>query len=400
MKIAQINAMSSGISTGRTTFELAKGLEAAGHTSRVFYAYGQNPGGYAICIGNTLDRKLHALLSRLTGLQGYFSHLTTARLIRLLKKDSPDVVHLRNLHSNYINLRMLLRYLAKSDTPTVITLHDCWPFTGKCVHYVDAGCSKWQESCGRCPVLHLDQINPTYFFDTTRKCIKDKKKWFSAIPRLAVVGVSKWVTQEAGNGSIFADRKLVTIYNWIDFSVFHPRVSDLRQKHNLENQFVILAVASVFDRTKGLSEMTEIAARMPENWTMIAIGRITCPLHENIIHIPLTDDINMLAEYYSMADVCLNVTLFETFGKVTAESLSCGTPVIVYRNTASPELVEDGCGEIVEQETGVQGVMEALQKVEKGGKQSYTDACLRKAQKQFRREVGIAAHIELYEQLI
>ena len=125
MKIAQINAVCGIASTGRTSVELAQGLEAKGHSSHVFYSYGKNTYPHATRIGNTLNRKLHAVFSRLTGLQGYFSTLPTLRLIQQLKRYQPDVVHLRNLHSNYIHLGKLLKYLAKSDTPTVITLHDC-----------------------------------------------------------------------------------------------------------------------------------------------------------------------------------------------------------------------------------------------------------------------------------
>ena len=400
MKVAQINAVCGIASTGRTSVELALGLEERGHSSHVFYSYGKNTYPHASRIGNTLDRKLHAVLSRLTGLQGYFSYLPTQRLIRQLKRYQPDVVHLRNLHSNYIHLGALLKYLSKADIPTVITLHDCWFYTGKCTYYVSADCKKWQEQCGSCPLLHIDTVNPTFFFDTTRKCLADKKKWLSAIPRLAVVGVSQWVTQEVSNGSILADRKPVTIYNWIDFDTFHPRESDLRKKLALENRFVILVVASTISQIKCLNEIKAIAANMPENWAIVAIGETTEPLPENVIHIPQTSNAGTLAEYYSMADVCLNTTLYETFGKVTVESMCCGTPVVVYRNTASPELVEDGCGEIVEQALGMGAVMGALQKVEAAGKERYTNICLEKAHQRFSKDHGVDAYIALYEQLI
>lgn len=400
MKVAQINAVCGIASTGRTCVELADGLEAKGHSSHVFYSYGKNTHPHATRIGNTLDRKLHAVLSRLTGLQGYFSYFPTLRLIRQLKKYSPDVVHLRNLHSNYIHLGKLLGYLAKADIPTVITLHDCWFYTGKCVYYVSADCHKWQNKCGSCPLLHIDNVNPTFFFDTTRKCLADKKKWLAAIPRLAVVGVSQWVTQEAANGSILADRNPVTIYNWIDFDIFHPRESDLRKKHHLENRFVILVVAATISNIKCLREIQAIARQMPDHWAIVAIGQSETPLPDNVIHIPGTDNTIMLAEYYSMADVCLNTTLYETFGKVTVESMCCGTPVVVYRNTASPELVEDGCGEIVEQEKGMEGVLDALRKVEAAGKQHYTATCLSRAQQRFSKETGVEAYIQLYEKLI
>lgn len=400
MKIVQINAICCGESTGRTTLELVEGLESAGHECRVYYSYGSNPNDYAIRIGSTVDRKLHAVLSRITGLQGYFSHLATARLIRQLRKYHPDVVHLRNLHANYINLRMLLRYLAKSDTATVLTLHDCWFFTGKCPYYVSAGCTRWQQQCGNCPLVFTDKENPTFFFDTTKKCLADKKKWFSAIPRLAVVGVSKWVTQEVRNGSILADRKLATIYNWIDFSIFQPRPSDLRKELGLENRFVILVVAFAFSKKKCLDEINAISAQMPENWAIVAIGKAPTPLPENVIHIPPVKDTARLAEYYSMADVCLNTTLYETFGKVTVESMCCGTPVVVYNNTASPELVEEGCGEIVEQKLGAAAIMDALKKVEATGKESYSAKCIEKAHARFSRDVGVSSYIELYQQLV
>lgn len=71
--------------------------------------------------------KFHALASRVTGLQGYFSPVSTANLIKLIHSYEPDVVHLRNLHSNYLNLNVLFRFLASKDIPTVVTLHDCWP---------------------------------------------------------------------------------------------------------------------------------------------------------------------------------------------------------------------------------------------------------------------------------
>lgn len=73
-----------------------------------------------------MDHKLHALLSRITGRQACFSYLATRRLLRELDRINPDAVILRNLHGNYINLPVLLRYLAKKDIVTIPVMHDCW----------------------------------------------------------------------------------------------------------------------------------------------------------------------------------------------------------------------------------------------------------------------------------
>ena len=342
MKVLQINETCGTGSIGRTTYELAVELEKRGHECLGAYSQGEPRFHNSVRIGGDLDHKAHAVLSRVTGQQGYFSHLATRRFLSKMDKFQPDIVHLRNLHSNYINLHMLLKHLAKKDIATVITLHDCWFFTGKCTYYINASCEKWQQHCGNCPLLHIDNINPTFFFDRTEKCLSDKEKWFEAIPRLAVTGVSNWVANEAKK-SIIGNRNPVGIYNWIDLDTFHPRESELRKRHGLEGKFVILVVATNLNRIKGYDEIVWLSERIPENWAIVAIGKETVTLPNNVIHIAHTDDAIQLAEYYSMADVCMNTTKFETFGKVAAEAICCGTPVIVYNNTASPELVDDGC---------------------------------------------------------
>ena len=150
-------------------------MEKRGHQCLVAYSKGKSAFHNSIHIGNDIDHKVHAIMSRITGLQGYFSYLATKKLLAELDAFQPDIVHLRNLHSNYINLHMLLKYLADKDIATVITLHDCWFYTGKCTYYVSAKCNKWQDECGQCPLLHKDNINPTFWFDRTRKCLLDKK---------------------------------------------------------------------------------------------------------------------------------------------------------------------------------------------------------------------------------
>ncbi len=398
MRILQINETCGTGSIGRTTFELAKELEARGHNCLVAYSHDNLGYSNAIQIGSDIDHKVHALCSRISGLQGYYSKNATRKLISKIKEYKPDVIHLRNLHGNYINLHELLSFIASEDIPTVVTLHDCWLFTGKCTYYIPAKCEKWKQECGNCPLLHKDNVNPTFFFDRTKKCINDKKKWFSRIPRLAVVGVSRWVANEASD-SLFAGRKPIAIYNWIDLGTFHPRESELRKKLGMENKFVILCVATNLNRIKGYDEICELQKRMPKNWTIITIGKEVIPLPEGIIHISHTNNAVELAEYYSMADVCMNATKYETFGKVTAEAMCCGTPVVVYNNTASPELVNDGCGIVVEESEGVDGLIAALKEIENNGSRSYRDACLKAANDRFAKRIGVDRYIELYESI-
>ena len=112
MKVVHINAVYKIGSTGRSLMELdedlnANGVESYCACSRVYGC--EN----VYQIGNEMSIKTHALMSRLTGMQGYFSKGNTKKLIDYIDGIAPDVVHLHNLHANYINLPMLLEYLAK-----------------------------------------------------------------------------------------------------------------------------------------------------------------------------------------------------------------------------------------------------------------------------------------------
>ena len=88
-------------------------------------------------IGSFFDHKVHAVLSRITGKQGYFSYISTKKMIKQIKIFKPDLIHLHNLHGNYINLKLLFDYINEESIPTVISLPDCWFFTGTCVYIRD-----------------------------------------------------------------------------------------------------------------------------------------------------------------------------------------------------------------------------------------------------------------------
>ena len=399
MKILQVNATIYTGSIGRNTYELAIALEEIGHESYVAFSSGKDYGLRSYRLGTKFDHKIHALLSRITGLQGYFSRIATKKFLSYIDSIKPDVVHLNNLHSNYINLSILLNYLADHQIPTVITLHDCWFFTGKCPYPIRVNCEKFKSSCGRFPLWKIDRLNPSWFFDTTHKCFMDKKRWFSHIKNLTVIGVSNWVTQVAKQ-SFLEKANVMTIYNWIDLEIFKNRESNFRKKLKLEGKFVLLFVSSYLAEHKGYTVICQLANFLPDNWAIVAIGREVKPLPKSIIHIEHTNDAVELAQYYSMADVCVNCTQYETFGKVTAEAISCGTPVIVYNNTASPELVGEGCGYIVDQKNGISAILEKAEIIQKTGKKQYSNKCRDFALNMFSKEKAVTEHIKLYESMI
>lgn len=377
MKILQINAVYRKLSTGRNVSELNTVFRQLGHEAVAAYSAGsvEDPQTEYL-IGSTMGQKMHALLSRMTGLQGYYSRHATRKLLRYMDTWHPDVVLLNNLHANYIHLPMLLDYLARKDIATVAVLHDCWFYTGKCCHYTVRGCYRWQESCGNCPAKKL--YNASWLFDRTPKMLRDKKKGFTSIPRLGVIAVSDWLLAQAKQAPVFENAVMLErIYNWIDTDTFVPvDTKQLRQELGLQEEKVVLCVAGAWDQTKGLDTVQYVAEHLQEQERMILVGNLPADIQlpERVIAVPKTDSVAKLVALYSLADVFLQPSPEETFGKVSAEALCCGTPVVCFNSTANPELVGPNCGCVVEPGDR-EGVLTAIRSLTAAGKQSFTDAC-------------------------
>lgn len=400
MKVVQINAVYLYSSTGRNTMEMHQSLRSRGIESFVFCTNFYKPDENIFLIGNKIDYKMHALWSRICGLQGYFSCFSTKLLIRQLDKISPDVVVLGNLHANYINIEILLTYLSKKNIATVNVLHDCWSFTGHCCYYTEDGCYKWMTECNNCPILH--KYNRSLFFDNSKKIFYKKKDLFGGISKLAVIGVSQWIANEGKRSPIFTNARIIKhIYNWINLDVFYPReTKTLREKLSLKiDDFVVLGVSQKWSEYKGLGHFISVANKI-NRIKFLMVGEMPdgVQLPSNIISIPPTNSADELAEYYSLGDVFLNFSIQETFGKVTAEALACGTPIIINNATANPELCGDGCGFVIDN-NNEDDIIEAIRTIQKKGKHTYIDKCISFARSNFEKEKGISSYVELFNQL-
>jgi glycosyltransferase involved in cell wall biosynthesis len=401
MKIMQINAVVNIGSTGRTTIELADILKEQGHDYYIVYSekhkYSNNENLYQM--GGSLGKKMHAFLSRMFGLQGYFSTFSTLKLLKYIDKIKPNIITLRNLHGNYINIPILLDYIAKKNIPTVVVLHDCFFYTGRCMHYSSSNCYKWQIGCSNCPRLKKD--NPSWFLDRSKKMYEEKKLAFCKIKNLAVIGVSDWVTDEARK-SFFKSAKIVRrIYNWVHMDTFKPTPSDIRQRLNLENKFVILGVSNSWSREKGLFDFIQLSKYIDDNAVIILIGKMNenLKLPKNIINIENTNNLVELAKYYSCADVFLNLSIEETFGKVTVEAMACGTPSIVYNTTGCTELVAERVGFVVPL-NDVGALQKKILEVRERGKVYYSENCINYVHENFEYRKNAMEYIKLYKELL
>lgn len=393
--ILQINSVYKIASTGRTSYELCQELEKTGEFS-VFTACknAETDPEHAIKIGNEIDYKIHAVLSRISGLPGYYSKKATNELINEIDKLRPDIVHLRNLHSNYINLPILLDYLGKNNIATVITLHDCFSFTGKCVFPSLKNCKAYKQSCGNC--MQLKHGNKSWFFDRTKRMLLDKKHLFESIPRLAVIGVSNWVTNESKGSLLDCAAIRKTIYNWIDLDTFYPR--DIHDK--LSSLPIVLGVASHWEESKGYKDFRKIARELKNQVQVVLVGDIKKDDKiPEIYYYGVERNPEKLAELYSQATVFFNPTKIETFGKVSAEALACGTPVVAYNVAANPEVICSGCGYVVDC-NDIDKAIERIKEIVYTGKKVFETRCVSYVRENFELSKNAKEYADVYKELI
>ncbi|WP_289764600.1 glycosyltransferase [uncultured Duncaniella sp.] len=342
--LLQINVTANWGSTGKIAEDIGKLAIEAGWESWIAYGRG-NPTSASrlIRIGNDFDMKSHALQSRLFDNHGLASKKVTEVFVRKIKEIKPDIIHLHNIHGYYINYPILFDFLKKYGKPVVWTLHDCWPFTGHCAYYSFAKCNLWQTGCHNCP--QLKNYPSSLFIDRSKKNYLDKKNTFLGCENLTIVTVSNWLKRELSE-SFLKEYPSQTIYNGIDVSIFH-------QLHTISNDSskkIILGVASVWDKRKGLDDFISLRKKLPDDYIIMLVGLSNdqiSTLPEGITGIRRTENVEQLVALYNMATVFVNPSIEETMGMTTVEAMACGTPAIVYNSTASPEIVNKDLCKIV-----------------------------------------------------
>lgn len=351
MRIAMINAVGDLLSsTGSICNDLCDEFIKNGNECLLLYGSGSASRKYAIRVSSKIERTLSAIAARVLGIVAHASIFSTLKIIRQLNKFDPEIIHIHNIHSNYINIFIFMRWVAKQEIPVVITLHDCWAYTGKCSHYTVDKCYLWKEACGNCPRLKKDI--PSFFFDRTRFMLLEKKKLFAAVKRIGIIAVSDWIGNEAIQSTVFNTDVLFTrIYNWVDTSVFKYFENVDRNEFLIpEGKHVIVCASAIWtdyeEKTKRLLDLSKI---IDDNLCIVMIGKnkISTHLPKNIISLGYISDKVKIAKVYSVSDIYFHLALEDSFGKVIIEAMACGLPVIAFNTTVYPEIVSFGCGTII-----------------------------------------------------
>jgi len=396
--ILQINTFINSRSTGHIAEEIGDLVIKHGWDSYIGFGRDEHFSvSTKIHIGNEFDVLIHGLHTRFLDNHGLASKIVTKKFIDIIKQISPDIIHLHNIHGYYLNYKILFDFLSKANIPVIWTLHDCWTFTGHCAYYDYIKCKKWQDGCFHCPLL---KSYPRSFFDRSSKNWLDKRRSFTSLDNLLLVPVSNWLSKEL-SCSFLKDIPKKVIFNGVNLAIFKP-VSSKKKQLGLNEKFIILGAANVWEKRKGLYDFIELSKYIASDMHIILIGldeKQIKKLPENIMGFKRTEDVKSLVDFYSTADVCLNLSSEETFGMTTVEAFACGTPGIVYNATASPELITSDTGFVVEA-GDVKNLYNSILKIKNKGKSFYSKACIDRARMFYDMDKNFLQYIDLYQKLL
>ena len=252
MKVMQINCVYKTGSTGKIVYDIHTALKNKGITSVVCYGRGEKvfeENVYKTC--GEIEAKLNNLLSRITGIAYGGCFFATNRLINVIKKEKPDVVHLHCINGFFVNIYRLVSFLKKKQIATVVTHHAEFFYTANCSHSYE--CEKWKSGCGNCPSARK-AVN-SYIFDRTAVSFGKMEKAFRDFKKLVSAGVAPWGAQRAEISPIFKGKKNITVLNGIDTDIFKPCGDEKQLKEEfgipLEKKVIIHVTADFKSKSSG-----------------------------------------------------------------------------------------------------------------------------------------------------
>lgn len=349
MNIAIINSVQDK-STGKIASGFHAYLKKQGYHSLFCYGYGtQSHESDMYRIDTPMEHYVHALLCRITGLQGGYSTSATKKLIKRLKKNEISLLYGIGLHGYYLNEKLFFDYIIENDISFVYVMTEEYAFLGKCGY--SNGCQNYLEGCGNCPQVR--EYPKSWFFDRTKEMFQIKKNAYERMKRKIFVG-PEYTIRASEKSPLMKGVKTQIIDEAIDVEFYQPTSFEwILNEHNISpNKIKVVCVAPLSQKKKGVKYFIELARRFESDsrFVFVHVGydvRDKSRLPSNYIAIGYEANQKRLAAYYSMADLFVFPSLLDTMPNTCLEALSCGAPLLCFNTSGMPYIADNSVATFV-----------------------------------------------------
>lgn len=272
--------------------------------------------------------------------------ITTPALLALPEYEDADIVHFHMFHNTKLSIYSLVKIA--HEKKVIISIHDPWFITGRCVHFYE--CNKWKTGCKKCPNLkNMFELNK----DNCSELWNLKKYAFDNID-VDIVCSSDWMIDMAKASPILKHQKNYhKIPLGIDFKKFTTiSYEDARKKLNIKDDEIVLFFRAQ-NEFKGTPYIVEALKMLDSNKKITLLtcdnkGLINDLKNKyKIIELGQIKDKEMICAM-NACDIFLMPSVGESFGMMAIEAMACGKPVIVFDNSALPSVTHaPKCGYLV-----------------------------------------------------
>ncbi len=325
-----------------------------------------------------------------------------------------DVIHAHAVHGGWFSYPAMARLSRR--TPTVLTLHDMWPFTGHCSFSL--GCDRWRTGCGRCP---HPEVFPAVKRDATAVEWRLKDAVW-ARSHLVVVSPSAWLAELAA-ASTLGRFDVRVIPHGIDVDEFAPRPrAACREALGIaDDRVALLFTATSLQEADGggvanrkgadllLAALRVVPPGLRTRCSLVLMGGQGGPMAAalrgdgyDVVEVGYVVSDPLKSFVYSAADLFVFPSRADNAPLVVLESLACGTPVVAFDVGGLDELVIEGQtgvlappGDIVAFASAIAALVEEPARLAAMGPRGRA-----MVEAEHPERLAAARHIELYEELV